>query len=459
MDAIFDFVKNFTGTAYEDIPGAAVEAAKKEVLDSLATALGGSSKAGVGELVDMVKEWGGNEQSTIIAHGIKCPAPNAALVNGTMIHALDYDDGHPVALVHIGCVAVSTCFAIAERMGGTSGKEFITAMALGADFLSRLGLASRPGSNLVMSGWHPTTLYGYLGAAAMAGRIMGLDEEKMTNALGIAYHQCAGNGQCVKDGSLTKRIGPGMAARGGIMAALMAERGITGAKNSLEGEFGMFNLYHGGDYDAKTLTADLGKRFEGVNIGDKPYPCCGFTHPFIDAIFSLKSRYNIKPEQVRDIMVYGGEAAYALCVPPEVKRAPRNIVDSQFSVPWSVATALVKGKVSLGDFTEEAIKRQDILNISRKVTGELDPKLSRHGVGPGRVKIVMKDGTEYTEEVEHWLGSIDRPMTFDDCAAKFRECSAYPIKPIPGDTVDKVIKLVRQLERLDDATEIIRLLG
>jgi 2-methylcitrate dehydratase PrpD len=459
MDAIFDFVKNFTRTRYEDVPAAAVEVAKKEVLDSLATALGGSAQAGVGELVDMVKEWGGSEQSTIIAYKIKCPAPNAAQVNATMIHALDYDDGHPSALVHIGCLTVSTCFAVAERMEKVNGKELITAMALGADFLARLGLASRPGTSLSTSGWHPTTLYGFLGTAAMAGKIMGLDQEKMVNALGIAYHQCAGNGQCVTDGALTKRMGPGLAAKGGITAALMAERGITGAKNSLEGEFGMFNLYHAGDYDAKTLTADLGKRFEGINIGFKPYPCCGLTHPFIDAVLLLKSKHDIKADQVQSITAYGGESAYALCLPPEVKRAPRTIVDAQFSLPWAVATALVKGKVSLEDFTEEAIKREEIIKISQKVTGQLDPKLSRHGVGPGKVTIVMKDGTEYTECVEHCLGSIERPMTFEDCVTKFRGCSAYSIKPIPEGKIDKTIELVKQLERLDDATEIIRLLG
>jgi 2-methylcitrate dehydratase PrpD len=459
MDAIFDFVKNFTVTRYEDISGDAVEAAKREVVDSLATALGGSSQDGVGELVDMVKEWGGNQQSTIIAYGMKCPAPNAAQVNATMIHALDYDDGHPVALVHIGCVAVATCFAVAERMGGASGKDFITALALGADFLARLGLASRPETSLITSGWHPTALYGYLGAAAMAGKIMRLDEEKMVNALGIAYHQCAGNGQCVVDGALTKRMGPGFAARGGITAALMAERGITGARNSLEGQSGMFNQYHGGDYDAKILTASLGNRFEGVDIRNKPYSCCGFTHPFIDAVLSLLSRHDIKADQVRVIKVYGGESAYGLCVPPEVRCAPRNIVDSQFSVPWAVATALVNGKVSLGDFTEEAIKMEEVIRTARKVTSELDPKLNRHGVGPGRVTIIMNDGTEYTEEVEHWLGSIERPMTFEDCAMKFRECSACSIKPLAGDTVERAIELIGQLERVDDATEIIRLLG
>lgn len=459
MDAIFDFVKHFTGTRYEDIPGPAVEAARKEVLDSLATALGGSSQAGISELVDMVKEWGGNEQSTIIAYGLKCPAPNAAQVNGTMVHALDYDDGHPVAQVHIGCVAVPTCFAVAERMGGKSGKEFIIALALGADFLARLGLASRPGGSLIKSGWHPTALYGYLGAAAMAGRLMGLDGERMVNAIGIAYHQCAGNSQCVNDGALTKRMGPGLAARGGITAALMAERGITGARNILEGEYGVFNQYQGGDYDIKIMTADLGKRFEGMNIGYKPYPCCGFSHSFINATLSLKSKHDIKAEQVREIIATGGETSYEICVPPEVKCTPRNTVDAQFSAPWAIATALVKGRVTPEDFTREAIKNEVVLNISRKVTGVLDPELNRHGVGPGRVKIVMKDGTEYTETVEHSPGSVERPMTFDDCAAKFRECAAGSIRPLSADTVDRVIEMVGRLEQLDDATEIIRLVA
>ena len=290
MDAIAAFVKNFIGIKYEDIPAAAVEAVRNEVLDSLATAIGGSMKEGVGELVNLIKEWGGTEQSTIIAYGIRCPAPNAAQVNGTMIHALDYDDGNPSALVHVGCVTVSSCFAVAERVGKTSGKEYMTAIALGADLMSRLSLASRPGSNMLMSGWHPTALYGYLGAAGIAGRLLGLDEDRMTNALGIAYHQCAGNMQCIKDGAMTKRMGPGLAAKGGITAALMAERGITGAKNALEGEAGLFNVYHGGDYDVRILTSDLGKRFEVENLGFKPYPCCGHTHAFIDATLSLASK-------------------------------------------------------------------------------------------------------------------------------------------------------------------------
>ena len=459
MTAISEFVKNFTRTRYEDIPAAAVEAVKKEVLDSLATALGGSSKAGVGELVDMVKEWGGSKQSTVIAYGFKCPAPNAAQVNGTMIHALDYDDGHQVALVHIGCVAVSTAFAAAERMGKISGKELIAAIALGGDFMARLGLASKPGASALASGWHPTTLFGFLGAAAIAGRIMGLDEEKMINALGLAYHQCGGAGSGVGDGALAKRMGPGLAAKAGITSALMAERGITGERDPLEGRTGLFKTYMGGDYDPKILTADLGKKFEGVNIGNKPYPCCGLTHACIDAALALTARHDIKVDRIKDITVYGGQSVYGLSQPPEIKKAPRTIIDAQFSVPWVVATALVRGKVTVDDFTDESIKRPEILKLAQKINTRLEPAMSRHGVGPGGVTLTMQDGTEYTEEVEHCLGSVARPMNFEDVTKKFRECAACSIKPLTTATVDKVIGMVGRLEKLNDATEIIRMLG
>jgi len=459
MTAMSEFVKNFTRTRYEDIPAAAVEAVKKEVLDSLATALGGSSKAGVGELVDMVKEWGGSKQSTVIAYGFKCPAPNAAQVNGTMIHALDYDDGHQVALVHIGCVAVSTAFAAAERMGKVSGKELITAIALGGDFMARLGLASKPGSSALSAGWHPTTLFGFLGAAAIAGRIMGLDEEKMINALGLAYHQCGGAGSGVGDGALAKRMGPGLAAKAGITSALMAERGITGERDPLEGRTGLFKTYMGGDYDPKILTADLGKKFEGVNIGNKPYPCCGLTHACIDAALALTAKHDIKVDRIKEITVYGGQSVYGLSQPPEIKKAPRTIIDAQFSVPWVVATALVRGKVTVDDFTDESIKRPEILKLAQKINTRLEPAMNRHGVGPGGVTITLQDGTEYTEEVEHCLGSVARPMNFEDVTKKFRECAACSIKPLTTATVDKVIGMVGRLEKLNDATEIIRMLG
>jgi len=355
-------------------------------------------------------------------------------------------------------VAVSTAFAVAERMVGVSGKELITAIALGGDFMARLGLASRPGKTALSSGWHPTTLLGHFASAAIAGKILKLDEEQMTSALGLAYHQAGGAGSGVADGALAKRMGPGFAAKAGVTAALMAERGITGERDPLEGKTGLFNTYMGGDYAPAILTADLGKRFEGANITNKPYPCCGLTHACIDAVLALRARHDIRPEQVAGIIAYGGRSVYDLSQPPGVKRRPRTIIDAQFSVPWVVAVALVNGAVTVNDFTDDSIQNPGILAVAEKVSGRLVPEMDRHGVGPGGVIIKMKNGTEYREEVAHCLGSVERPMSFADVTKKFRECAASSVKPLTGSTVDRVIEMVGRLGTLDDATEIIRLL-
>lgn len=459
MDAILEFIRAYSQLKYEDLPAPAVAAAKQEVLDSLAAALGGSGQAGIGDLVAVVKEWGGSPQATVIAYGFKCPAPFAAQVNASMTHALDYDDGHQVAQVHIGCVAVATCLAVAERMGGQSGQELIAVLVTGADFLARLGLASYPGGSLIKSGWHPTPLFGHLGAALMAGRLIGLDEGQMVNALGIAYHQCAGNSQCVNDGALTKRMGPGLAARSGLTAALMAERGITGAHNVLEGEYGLFRQYLGGDYDRQRLLKALGKTFEGVNIGFKPYPCCGFAHAFIDATLALRDKHNIEVEKIKTITAYCGDTSYEIAQPPEVKSQPRNPVDAQFSLPWTIATALVRGKVGPEDFTPEAIRDKAVLSVAGKFHAVPEPAFNRHGVGPGKLTIEMADGAVRTEEVEHCLGSVERPMSLADCAGKFRQGAAASVKPLAADTVEEVIGMIEGLEGLKDATAIIRRLG
>ena len=458
MDATFSLARNVARTRYEDIPGNVVEATKKEILDCLGVALAGSSAAGVGELAELVKEWGGSKQSSVICYGLKVPAPNAAQVNATMIHARDYDDAHGGALLHPGVVPVAACFAVAEQKGRVSGKEFIAAVTLSTDLICRLGLATKPEGSLAATGWHFTTLYGFLSAAAAAGRILGLDEDKIVNALGIAYHQCSGNMQSIIDGALTKRMGPGFAAKGGITAALMAERGITGAKNSLEGEMGVYNLYHRGDYDAVALTAELGKSFEALNVSTKPYPCCGATHPFIDAALALVSEHDIKAEGIARIIAFHGEGAQLLCDPLEVKQKPRNPVDAQFSIPWTVAVAVVKRKVSIDDFSQVAIKDKDILTVSQKVIPQLDDSLNRRAVEPGRVEIITKGGGVYSKQVDNPLGSPLNPMSFDDCVTKFFDCAAYSVKHIPDEKLGRVVEMIRQLERVTEVVGIIKLL-
>jgi 2-methylcitrate dehydratase PrpD len=457
MDATFLFAKNIANTKYEDLPREVVEATKKQVLDLLGVALGGFSKPGPKELREIVRDWGGKEESTLIGCTQKVPAPNAAHVNATMAHALDYDDVHETAIMHPGVAIITTCMAVAEQKGNLSGKEFITASALGVDMMCRLALATTPGSRPLNTGWHLTTLFGFLGAAGAAGRMLGLGEEKIVNGLGIAYHQCSGNGQCVIDGALTKRMGPGFSVKGGITAALLAEKGVTGARNCLEGEWGLYKLYLHGNYDAKALTKDLGKYFEGINVAIKPYPCCRGIHPAIDAALALVKEHHIKAEDVQKIVLSVSKEHYQLlCEPEEAKLKPRTPVDAQFSIPWGVATAIVRKQVTLDDFTEMAIKSQEILKVTQKMSVKVDTRLNRPDkIEPTSVELTTKQGKVYTKEIEEPLGSLGRPMSFDDCARKFRDCA----KDLGDENIDKVIELINDLEKITDIRKLINLLS
>ena len=459
MDAVITLMRNMVQTEYEAIPDSAIEVTKKEILDCLGVALAGSAAQGVRELVELSREWGGRGQSSVIYHGMKLPAPNAAQVNATMIHALDFDDTHDTAVMHPGAVTVTTGFATAERQGGIHGKALLTAVTLGTDLMCRFGLATNPGGSRLKAGWHFTAIFGYLGAAAVAGKILALDEDKMVNGLGIAYHQSAGNGQCVIDGALTKRMGPGFAAKGGIIAALMAEKGITGAKNCLEGEMGMYNLYHRGTYEPEELMAELGKRYEGINLSFKPYPSCRATHPFIDAALSLARDHDIQTDRIDMITVFHGQGAKILCEPLEIRRRPRNAVDSQFNIPWVVAVAIAKRQVAIHDFTEAGIRDEAVLEVSGKIIPRFAESLKRPALEPGRVEIKTKNGKVFSCQVDDPSGSPANPMTFDDCVRKFFDCAAHAARQIPKDHLDRVVEMVGRLERMDDATEVIRLVS
>jgi 2-methylcitrate dehydratase PrpD len=241
----------------------------------------------------------------------------------------------------------------------------------------------------------------------------------------------------------------------------MAEKGMTGAKNCLEGKQGLYNMYFQGGYDARTLTLDLGKHFEGVNVSIKPYPCCRGLHNFIDATLALVKEQNIKAEDVKEIKLFSDEGGYhSLCSPLEVKVKPRTQVDTQFSIPWGVATAVAKRRATIEHFTEEAIKSQDILAVTGKISVELDHSLDRADrIPPAKLEIRMKNGQAYSKQVDDPLGSPERPMSFDDCAKKFRDCSSYPVRKLPKKRIEGAIELIGQLEQVKDVGEITRLLS
>ncbi len=455
MDAAVVLAENVARTRFEDLSGEVVEATKKEILDLLGVALGGAGQPGAAHVRDLVLGWGGREESSVIGSPRKLPAPNAAQANATMAHALDFDDVHEEAVVHPGIAAIPAAMAVAEARPNAGGRELITATALGVDMMCRLALATTPGKNPIDLGWHLTSLFGYMASAAVAARVLGLPGAKIADAIGIGYHQCGGNGQCVKDGALTKRLGPGFAVRGGVTAALLAASGVTGSTNSLEGEWGFYRQYMDGDYSRDILLEGLGKRFEGGRVAIKPSPCCRGVHPAIDAGLALALEDGVAPGDIREIVLAVTDAHLALlCTPEDAKKAPRSPVDAQFSIPWGVASALVGRRVGLDDFTPAAIGNREVLEITGKMRLEVDNALSRPGPDPTRVRVVTVGGKVFERVVRSPLGSLERPMSFEDCAGKFRDCA----RALDPERVERIIRMVGRLEQMEDIREMIALL-
>lgn len=459
MDASHLFAKNMLETKYEDLSEKAVEETKKQVLDLIGCAVGGYGQAGAVETRELTIELGGTPQSTIIGCGVKVPAPAAAQANASMVHSLDFDDVHEAAIMHPGVVTIPTSLAVGEYMGKLSGKDLIHAISTGGDMICRMGLATRPGDNIHAYGWHLTTLNGYMTAAAVASKIMGLDLDKTIYAIGIAYHQSSGNGQPVKDGVLTKRLGPGFSVRGGIYAAMLANKGATGAINSMEGEAGFYKVYHGNSYSRDILVGDLGKRNESENISIKPYPSCRGTHPTADAALILVRDYGVEADDIEAIEIFCGEGTMGLLgVPLEVKAKPRNPVDSQFSLAWACAAGLATKRVVLGSFTAESIKDPKILEVASKISVTYDAKYDTGGLEPTRIEVKMKDGKKHTVEALTATGSPERPVSFEGCVEKFLGCNDFSARPMPRANADKLIETIKSLEKMDDVSTLMKLL-
>ena len=441
------------------IPDDALQAAKVQVLDSLGVGLAGINAAGIPELVKINAAWGGKAESTVLGSSLALPAPNAAQINASMIHAFDFDDGHPEALMHPGVISVSTALAVAESVGRVSGKDFLAAIAIGTDLICRLGIAVHSEVPKSVTGWHFTSIFGFIAGAAVAGRLLQLSPEAMRNAMGIAYHQSAGNLQCARDGALSKRLGPGFAAKGGITAALLAARGVTGASGWLDGEAGIFRQYFGNPCNEELLMSGLGTRFEGTNVGTKRYPCCGIVHPFIDATLELVDRDSINTDDIEGIEVHHGGGTRFLVEPVAAKREPRSIVDAQFSVQWVVAAALTQRKVTLENFTESGIADKRIRKLSRLIDAVLVEDMTRaDGLEAGRVEVHLSGGERKFASAENRMNAGGDRISFGECAAKFYECVEFSGLEYSADQLSRLVSAVGELENIPDAAELAVLL-
>jgi 2-methylcitrate dehydratase PrpD len=454
MSIEHDLVRFVCRTAYEDLKPEPLRTIKDQLLTVLGTTIAGATQAGCQTLIDFYLSQGGKQEATILIYGGRIPAQAAALVNGVMARALDFDDALAPG-VHIGASTVPAALAAAELRGGMDGREFLTALLVGTEVGVRLNLPEAG-----YSGLDPTGICTVFAATAAVSRVLGLNEEETWNAMALAFNRAGGSFQCNVDGALAVRVIQGWVAESGVMCARLAQKGITGPKNFLQGVYGYYNVYGRGLVDPAEALADLGRRFECEKIIFKKYPSCGLTLGSTDMVLNLlrdAEGKDVSADTVDRVTVKVPPYTYKLVGHPfEMGTTPR--VNAQFSIRYCIANALVRRSSRLAHFEEEAIRNPQVLDLARRVDVVVDPAMELRGHTPVDMTVRLKEGREIFRQIDIAPGFPGNPLTKEEQEARFRDCIAYAKKPLPKEKVEGIVESVARIDELSDVRSLIPLL-
>lgn len=443
-------------TTYESLPSEAVRAAKCSTLDTLGVILGASGLMdAMPAIVELTSEWGGKPESTLFGFGGKLPAVSAAFINGSMGHGLDYDDHLPEGH-HPSVTVLPALLAVAERKGGVTGQDFITALAIGQDLFARLR------KNVAWKqDWFMTPVLGTIASAAACAKLLNLDAERVTDAIGIACTQAAGTMQTAYGtGGDLRGMYAGFAAKAAVFSALLAEKGIKATSTPLEGDAAFLPVYFG-EWDRDAMIAELGSDFQGATILYKLWPSCGLTHAYIDTALRLMDGPD-RTNEIEKIELFGGDFAQQLSEPTEFRRRPPTSNDAKFSLPYTVALALVNGTVGVGDFSAERRADPVTYEVASKIVFVNDPKYNWSKALPaGAVRITLKDGRELHAEAQHneTPGAAHNPLSWSQLVTKFEDCAGQAVWPLDDATKTQIVATINELESVADIATLTRHLG
>jgi 2-methylcitrate dehydratase PrpD len=447
MDPAFTLADAVAATRYEALPPATVVGTKRLILDALAVALAGADSRECRVLAELGDEWGGCEEASILGSSRRLPAPVAALVNGTMIQALDFDDTHDPSGTHVASSVLAAALAAAER-GRRSGPALLTAVVAGTEVACRLGLACHD-----KIGFTSTAVYGAFGAAAAAASALGLGPAPTRHALGIVLSQVAGTTQTAIEAPLSKHMQSGFAARAGLLSALLAARGVTGVENVFEGQYGFLNLYKQGRYDRGPLLAAWGERYEIDRLSLKPFPCCRATHAPIEAALAVAREGALRPQDIAGIRVVVPRVAFQLAGRPAAG-GNNPIVAAQFSIHYTVACALLHGQVSLPHFTLDAVRDPRLRALMERITVTAD---DGDGFVPAHLELRTADGVTRSRTVTTLKGDAERPLSPAELLDKVADCLARREAPEPpAARAAALAALVEGLDAMDCVDHLVR---
>ncbi len=436
-------------TEYEDLDAATIEATRKSFLDALGVTLAASGLCDACQaFVNLALEAGGKAQSRILGFRSKVPPALAAFANGAMAHALDFEDAHDRALVHPNAATIPAALAVAESLETITGRQFIAALAVGCDLVCRLGLAFT--RNPIEYGWYPPPILGAFGAAAAAGKLLGLNPSQLCDAFSLTLCQATCSAELrFSPSSDLRAVRDAFSAQAGVVSAQLARRGVRGFEAPFEGRAGLYTLYAAGHYEPSRLTADLGRRFEGAYLSFKAWPACRGTHAFIEAALMILADHPIDPADIVRIQASISPLNRMLCEPLANKQRPVTAIDAKFSLPFVVATALSKGRVLLDDFLPQALEDTQVLTLAAKMTFRVDDSLDLVDATRGSLEIFTSRGL-FHQQVDIPLGHPDHPISKGALVEKFFNCAAKA-RHVPSEAdLNRVIDRIWRLEEIDD---------
>jgi 2-methylcitrate dehydratase PrpD len=388
-----------------DLPAAVRKEAHRTLLNWMGCAVGGSRHETLDAAIGALAPFSGPPQASVLGRRERLDVLHAALMNGISSHVFDFDDTHLKTVIHPAGPVVSGLLALAEHRP-MSGTDFMHALVLGVEVECRIGNAVYPAH--YDRGWHITGTAGVFGAAAACGRALGLSEQQMVWALGIAATQPVGLREMF--GSMTKSFHPGRAAQNGLTAALLASRNFTSTEVALEGKSGWTHVLST-TRDYGQITGNLGRTYEIALNTYKPFACGIVIHPTIDACIQLRNRHTLTADAIDRIDL----AVHPLVLELTGKKTPQTGLESKFSVYFAAALAIVRGSAGMRDFSDANARDPVLVALRDRVTAVVDTSIQEHQV---RARITLRDGRVLDHLVEHVVGSLERPMSDRDLEAK-----------------------------------------
>lgn len=443
MEAEVQFARFVHGLAYEAVPAEALAVVRRMLLTVLGTGVAGAAEEGCEAVRSFVRTQHAGGPATVFVHGERTCASGAALANGVMCRALDYCDAMAPGL-HIGSSLIPAALAVAEVRGGVSGREFITALVVGAETAARLNL-----SEAAYDGADPTGVAAVFGATAACSRLLRLTPQQTLNALALAFNRAAGSFQSNVDGSLAVRLIQGWVAESGVICAQLAQAGLTGPRHFLSGVYGYAHLFAKGERCADSFVEKLGSDYWLNATMFKKYPSCGLTQGATELALRARAMLALSADDIAQVRVTLPPYAHKLVGHPFViGDNPR--VNGQFSVRYCIANALIRGVPKLGHFCNTSLRDPVVFSLAERVEAVADDGMSEHHHTAVVLYVETVDGRRYDEYLEIAPGFPGNALAEEFHLARFHDCMAYAAQPLSGDQIERLLANVADLHALDD---------